>query len=359
MAQNDTGGLKEAFIHFTGGAVGGTAGTALTCPLEVIKTRMQSSQGFLIYRQLREDAIKGAKKPLIEAAIPGPSSSKSAGSFVRFSVAKRLLRAHWPPLSLLAIRSVWKEGGTAALFKGLVPNLIGVTPSKAIYFCFYSLTKRISNNYCSRDETNDEIDRRWLVPNSAFIHMFSAGVGGLIAATLINPIWVVKTRLQLHHGRLGAKECFLRIIKRDGVLGLWRGVTGSYLGIFETVIQFVIYENLRSKISDPDQKFLGSYADKQHQAFLQFMLAGGIAKTFAVIIAYPHEVIRTRLREEGNQLRLRQLVRTLWREGYIKPFYRGLSVQLLRSAPNTAITMFTYELVVHLLHRFLGEHPKD
>uniref|UniRef100_A0A914NKJ3 Uncharacterized protein n=1 Tax=Meloidogyne incognita TaxID=6306 RepID=A0A914NKJ3_MELIC len=222
MAQNDTGGLKEAFIHFTGGAVGGTAGTALTCPLEVIKTRMQSSQGFLIYRQLREDAIKGAKKPLIEAAIPGPSSSKSAGSFVRFSVAKRLLRAHWPPLSLLAIRSVWKEGGTAALFKGLVPNLIGVTPSKAIYFCFYSLTKRISNNYCSRDETNDEIDRRWLVPNSAFIHMFSAGVGGLIAATLINPIWVVKTRLQLHHGRLGAKECFLRIIKRDGVLGLWR-----------------------------------------------------------------------------------------------------------------------------------------
>jgi len=43
---------------------------------------MQSSQGFLIYRQLREDAIKGAKKPLIEAAIPGPSSSKSAGIFI-------------------------------------------------------------------------------------------------------------------------------------------------------------------------------------------------------------------------------------------------------------------------------------
>jgi len=49
--------------------------------------------------------------------------------------------------------------------------------------------------------------------------------------------------------------------------------------------------NFLSKISDPDQKFLGSYADKQHQAFLQFMLAGGIAKTFAVIIAYPHGLI--------------------------------------------------------------------
>jgi hypothetical protein len=35
---------REALIHFIGGAVGGTAGTALTCPLEVIKTRLQSSK---------------------------------------------------------------------------------------------------------------------------------------------------------------------------------------------------------------------------------------------------------------------------------------------------------------------------
>lgn len=34
---------KEAFFHFIGGAMGGTAGTAFTCPLEVIKTRLQSS----------------------------------------------------------------------------------------------------------------------------------------------------------------------------------------------------------------------------------------------------------------------------------------------------------------------------
>ncbi|VDN37951.1 unnamed protein product [Cylicostephanus goldi] len=36
---------REAVIHFIGGAVGGTAGTCLTCPLEVVKTRMQSRQG--------------------------------------------------------------------------------------------------------------------------------------------------------------------------------------------------------------------------------------------------------------------------------------------------------------------------
>lgn len=34
---------KEAFIHFLGGALGGTAGTAITCPLEVYFTSLHST----------------------------------------------------------------------------------------------------------------------------------------------------------------------------------------------------------------------------------------------------------------------------------------------------------------------------
>ena len=34
----------EVLIHFIGGAIGGTAGTVLTSPFEVVKTRMQSSE---------------------------------------------------------------------------------------------------------------------------------------------------------------------------------------------------------------------------------------------------------------------------------------------------------------------------
>jgi hypothetical protein len=65
-------------------------------------------------------------------------------------------------------------------------------------------------------------------------------------------------------------------------------VTGSYFGIIETVVQFVIYEYLRDVIIDPERKFVGFSADKQQTAFIQFMFAGGIAKACAVIIAYPH-----------------------------------------------------------------------
>lgn len=57
---------REAAIHFIGGAVGGTTGTAITCPLEVVKTRMQSSRGL--------DAQSGP------STSSGSNSSKSSTS---------------------------------------------------------------------------------------------------------------------------------------------------------------------------------------------------------------------------------------------------------------------------------------
>lgn len=73
---------RDALIHFVGGAIAGTAGTAFTCPLEVIKTRLQSS------------------KALSKIGI--------------FRLVTNIVR----------------EEGVRALYKGLITNLFGVAPSK-------------------------------------------------------------------------------------------------------------------------------------------------------------------------------------------------------------------------------------
>lgn len=190
---------------------------------------------------------------------------------------------------------------------------------------------------------------------SHLVHILSSGVGGWAAATVVNPISVIKTRLQLHNGRMGFLECGSRIRRREGIPGFFKGLSGAYLGISETIIQFVIYEWLRSIICDPGRKFLWFFeTDKEHKAFYQFMIAGAMARTCAVCIAYPHEVIRTRLREDSNTLNMRQIFRQVCRNDGYRGFYRGLDAQLLRSVPNNAITMLTYELVVYGSYWFFG-----
>ncbi|VDM62216.1 unnamed protein product [Angiostrongylus costaricensis] len=258
---------REALIHFIGGAVGGTAGTCITCPLEVVKTRMQSSKGI---------------NPI------GPSTSQ--GNLY----------------GLCLFSYIIKTEGFGALYKGLLPNLVGVAPSKAVYFYSYSTSKRIWN------------DSELFVPNSAIVHMVSAGSAGFVAASAVNPIWLVKTRLQLHHGKSTILQMIRRVYSREGIKGFYKGVTASYAGVSETVIQFVIYEYLRSILL----RHRNVYEDK-----------GKMAK-----------VVRTRLREESAVKRgFFRTLYDLYKEGG-RSMYRGLSVQV-----RTSKLLHIYDKVTFIL----------
>lgn len=64
------------------------------------------------------------------------------------------------------------------------------------------------------------------------------------------------------------------------------------------------------------------------------------------------EVARTRLREEGTKYRgFWQTLNVVCAEEGVRGLYRGLSTQLIRQIPNTAIMMSTYEAVVYVLSR--------
>ncbi|CAD5218888.1 unnamed protein product [Bursaphelenchus okinawaensis] len=352
---------REALIHFIGGAIGGTFGTCITCPLEVIKTRLQSSK----HPNRTGDGVKGSAR----SSMPSTSSESGTTRFIRpkypidygaivrsnngmvftqpnfqrvnplsSTLALRFYSTQGPSRSttfalIRIISEIVKTEGIRALYKGLLPNLIGVAPSKAIYFYTYSTGKRVMN------------ESQTFVPNSAITHMISAGFAGFVTATAINPVWLVKTRLQLHEGPLTVRNCLKKIYKTEGIKGFYKGVTASYMGISETIIQFVLYEHFRSIID-------GIEFSQENTRFANFMLAGAGAKFCACVMTYPHEVVRTRLREEDSRAKgFFTTLKQLYAEGGTKQLYRGLSVQLLRSVPNTAITMGAYEVVVYFLHK--------
>uniref|UniRef100_A0A803Y573 Solute carrier family 25 member 36 n=1 Tax=Meleagris gallopavo TaxID=9103 RepID=A0A803Y573_MELGA len=271
-------------------------------------------------------------------------------AFIKFDMNIKILL-------LLFSRMILQKEGPRSLFRGLGPNLVGVAPSRAIYFAAYSNCKEKLNNIFNPDSTQ--------------VHMISAGVAdnalkapvkfyqqGFTAITMTNPIWLVKTRLQLDarnrgEKRMSAFECVRKVYRSDGVKGFYRGMSASYAGISETVIHFVIYESIKRKLLEHKTASAMDNEDesaKEASDFVGMMMAAATSKTCATSIAYPHEVVRTRLREEGTKYRsFFQTLSLLVREEGYGSLYRGLTTHLVRQIPNTAIMMSTYEVVVYLL----------
>uniref|UniRef100_A0A8P0PQZ9 Solute carrier family 25 member 36 n=1 Tax=Canis lupus familiaris TaxID=9615 RepID=A0A8P0PQZ9_CANLF len=307
---------RDTLVHLFAGGCGGTVGAILTCPLEVVKTRLQSSSVTLYISEVQLNTMAGAS--VNRVVSPGP---------------------------LHCLKVILEKEGPRSLFRGLGPNLVGVAPSRAIYFAAYSNCK---------EKLNGIFD-----PDSTQVHMISAAMAGFTAITATNPIWLIKTRLQLDarnrgEKRMGAFECIRKVYQTDGLRGFYRGMSASYAGISETVIHFVIYESIKQKLLE--YKIASTMENdeesvKEASDFVGMMLAAATSKTCATTIAYPHEVVRTRLREEGTKYRsfFQTLSLVVQEEGY-GSLYRGLTTHLVRQIPNTAIMMATYELVVYLLN---------
>ncbi|GIY64042.1 mitochondrial carrier protein Rim2 [Caerostris extrusa] len=240
------------------------------------------------------------------------------------------------------MRHIIETEGAKALFKGLGPNLVGVAPSRAVYFCTYSHTKNFFNQR--------------LTPDTPIVHICSAASAGFVSCSLTNPIWFVKTRLQLDqrsYGSVTTVQCIKDIYNSKGVRGFYKGITASYFGISETIIHFVIYEFIKTKLKEGRLKNSYQTDRKSTRDFVEFMCAGAISKTCASCIAYPHEVVRTRLRQVGDKYRsFFQTLFLVYKEEGHHGLYRGLATQLVRQIPNTAIMMATYEAVVYLLTNY-------
>lgn len=86
------------------------------------------------------------------------------------------------------------------------------------------------------------------------------------------------------------------------------------------------------------------------------MGASGGAKAVASLITYPHEVIRTRLRQpDVNGVKryhgLYQTLTLVIKEEGAAALYGGLTAHMLRVVPNAACMFLIYEVVADKLGR--------
>ncbi|KAI8323789.1 mitochondrial carrier [Martensiomyces pterosporus] len=300
----------EPWLHFVAGGLGGMAGAVATSPLDVLRTRQQLSG---VSRDARLDQMS-----LLRRAIQPLTQT---GGF---------------------LKQLYAREGVRGWFAGLGPSLAGIVPARAIQFFTYGNGKRVLAQWNGGKET-------------PLVHLSAAAFAGIVTTTATNPIWMVKTRMQLLQGVYkNSLECLRAIIQNEGLLGLYKGTSAAYLGVSESAIQWMIYEQLKKALKNR-QAQSGSHAGgaKTMYDWFEYFGAAASAKLCASVITYPHEVLRTRLRQppdaQGNvkYRGLAHTVKVVYVEEGLRGLYGGLTAHLLRTVPNAAIMFLSYELVLH------------
>ncbi|CAF1533882.1 unnamed protein product, partial [Didymodactylos carnosus] len=207
---------------------------------------------------------------------------------------------------------------------------------RAIYFFAYANTKSFLVDAMERE--------------TPLVHVTSAATAGIAMSTCTNPLWFIKTRLQLDSRDLRTTDIIREVYRQNGLRGFYKGISASYVGVSETIVHFVIYEQLKAQIQLMQTNLAHSPDDPGIFNFVSYLGAAACSKSCASTLCYPHEVLRTRLREEGTKYKtLVQTFKTILSEESYRGLYRGLLTHLIRQIPNTAIMMATYEIVVAFL----------
>lgn len=302
-------------LNLLSGGVAGTIASCITNPLEVIKTQLQSSS---VSRSVHGEYAAAAGHPM--------------------SIAKR----------------IFAESGVKGFWKGLRPTLLGVIPARSIYFYVYEKTKQ-------------NLAKKELLPEgsvgNAIVSGFAAGVA---SNTVTNPIWMVKTRMQLLADHTAGQvaynsygEAISAIMKEEGIGGFYRGLSASYWGCTEGAIQFLLYERVKIRVMARNnlQREKDGLPPTDKLPKSAYFFSAAFAKGIASCLTYPHEVARTRLREQARSGVFKyngmwSSIRVIAREEGRSGLYAGMGVHLSKVVPNSAIMFLAYEVVNSWLSTF-------
>jgi solute carrier family 25 folate transporter 32 len=244
---------------------------------------------------------------------------------------------------------VAKEGFTG-LYRGLGPQMVALFPNWAVYFTTYNGLKKQFEKHKSS------------LPGPV-THMLAAVGAGAATTMVTNPLWVVKTRLQVQHmgsrppGRpvyRNTAHALTTIARQEGLHALYSGMGASFLGLTHVAIQFPVYEASKQWLTERRQRQHGKVqaeGENPRLSAVDLILASSFSKAIASTLTYPHEVVRSRMHMRGlgpfDGIGL--VAREIYKEEGIRGFYSGWPVNLVRTVPAAAITFTSFELIARSL----------
>ncbi|QSZ32645.1 hypothetical protein DSL72_002224 [Monilinia vaccinii-corymbosi] len=292
----------------TAGATAGLIARFVIAPLDVVKIRLQLQSHSA--SELAQRDLRGS--PIYKGTLP-------------------------------TIKRIFQEEGLSGLWKGNVPAELMYVSYSAIQFTAYR-----SVTLALQDTAGEH---RMPAAAESFIAGASAGA---VATAATYPLDLLRTRFAaqgVDRVYTSLRASIRDIAINEGPRGFFQGLGAGvgqiipYMGIF-----FATYESLRLPLGTLHLPFGSGDAS-----------AGVIASVIAKTGVFPFDLIRKRLQVQGPTRQryvhknipvyngvFKTMRHIIQNEGY-RGLYRGLTVSLLKAAPASAVTMWTYERVLQLL----------
>ncbi|CAB1317197.1 unnamed protein product, partial [Coregonus sp. 'balchen'] len=288
----------ESAYRFSLGSIAGATGATAVYPIDLVKTRMQNQ--------------------------------RSTGSFVGELMYKN---------SFDCAKKVLRYEGFFGFYRGLLPQLIGVAPEKAIKL---TMNDFVRDKFTGKDDT---------IPFAAEVLAGACAGGSQVIFT--NPLEIVKIRLQVAGEIItGPRISALGVIRDLGLFGLYKGAKACLLrDIPFSAIFFPVYAHTKAQFAD-EQGRLGP---------LQLLASGAIGGIPAASLVTPADVIKTRLQVAARAghttyTGVTDCFRKIMQEEGFRALWKGAGARMCRSSPQFGVTLVTYELLQRWLYVDFGGH---
>jgi len=241
-----------------------------------------------------------------------------------------------------AFYTIYKVDGLKSLQKGLVP---------ALWYQFVMSGVRLGIYQCFLNSGKiHDFDGKI----TAWKSILAGATAGCCGAFCGSPMYMLKIQLQskasvkiavgYQHDHSQMSKAFRTIYQKEGILGLWRGVSAA-------VFRHMVGSASQLTIFTWSKEYLTAEQMLMKSDALTALAAGVLSGSLSVVFMIPFDVMSTRLYNQGTDKNGRGVlyknladcfIKTFHKEG-LWGFYKGWGASLFRIGPHTCLTLFFLE----------------
>ncbi|KAF5870388.1 putative s-adenosylmethionine mitochondrial carrier protein [Botrytis fragariae] len=231
------------------------------------------------------------------------------------------------------------SGGFTGVYRGVGSAIIGSAPGAALFFCTYEATK---SAFAKRRDTLNANIPGGRETGKAVEHMVAASLGEIAACAVRVPTEVVKQRAQAgqYSSSLLTLKAILGQYKHIGVVGVWKELyRGWSVTIMRevpfTIIQFPLWESMKA--------YRKRTSGRDTVNAVESGLMGSLAGAVAAAATTPLDVLKTRMMLEKQKKSTKVLLKEIIATGGPKAFFAGIGPRVMWISIGGAIFLGSYQ----------------